>query len=65
MIRETDIVHQTGDFWVYRGRSSYIVFRNGITAATSDSVYVRDPDGLSIAIARCDYLASCFPRAVK
>jgi len=57
MTRESDIMHEAGDYWVCREKAAYTVYRNGITHATSDSSYARDPDGLSIAIARCDYLA--------
>lgn len=56
-MRESDIVHQVGRFWVWRGRTQYTVFCDGITHATSDSAYEKTSDGLSIAIARCDYLA--------
>ena len=56
-IRETDIIHENGDFWILRGRNDYTVFRTGPTVSESDSAYAKTPDGLSIAIARCDYLA--------
>ncbi len=57
MTTESDILHENGAFWVCRERNAYTVFRNGVTAATSDSSYAKTPDGLSIAKARCDYLA--------
>lgn len=56
-MRESDIMHQAGPFWVGRQSQGYTVFRDGLTHATSDSTYPRDADGLSLAIARCDYLA--------
>ena len=56
-MRERDIMHETGPFWVGREPKAYTVFRNGATHATPDSSYARTADGLSIAIARCDYLA--------
>jgi hypothetical protein len=34
-----------------------MVLRTGLTHSTSDSAYPRTPGGLSIAIARCNYLA--------
>ena len=57
MIRESDIKHENGAHWVLDDRASYTVYRTGLTHSTSDSAYPRTPDGLSIAIARCDYLA--------
>lgn len=60
-MRESDIMHERGAYWVLRDRAAYLVMRNGVTHATSDSAYARDPDGLSLAIARCNYLASRQP----
>ena len=60
MIREADIVYENGSFWVLRDRQAggaYVVLRAGLTHAVSDSAYALDDDGLSIAKARCDYLA--------
>lgn len=57
MTRESDIMHENGDFWVCRDRNSYTVYKCGVTHSTSDSAYEKTPDGLSIAVARCDYLA--------
>ena len=54
--REEDIVHENGSAWVLKERDSYTVFMSGVTHSTSDSSYVRDADGLSIAKARADYL---------
>lgn len=60
-LTEEDIVHEKGNFWVAREASNkppaYIVYKTGITHSTPDSGYPLNPDGLSIAIARCDYLA--------
>jgi hypothetical protein len=56
-MRESDIMHENGAYWVGRGRNAYVVYRVGITHSTSDSAYARTPDGLSIAVARCNYLA--------
>lgn len=53
---EADIMHECGDYWVGREKHRYVVYRNGTVAAQSDSAYERTEDGLSIAIARCDYL---------
>lgn len=57
--REPDIMHENGAYWVLRDRRrpAYVVFRNGVTHSVSDSAYRFDADGLSLAKARCDYLA--------
>lgn len=56
-MKESNIVHENGDFWVLAKPNSYVVFQSGITHSVSDSAYRKDADGLSIAKARCDYLA--------
>ncbi len=42
--------------WVLDTGKSYDVMVVGLTHSTTDSSYARTDDGLSIAIARCDYL---------
>lgn len=54
--REKDIVHEKGRAWVLRQRDCYAVFIAGITHSVSDSFFPLDEDGLSIAIARANYL---------
>ncbi|MDH0613319.1 MULTISPECIES: hypothetical protein [unclassified Agrobacterium] len=54
---EADIMHEAGNYWVGRERDSYTVYKIGATHSVSDSAYAKTPNGLSIAIARCDYLA--------
>lgn len=58
-MRESDILHENGFFWVGRDRQSkaYVVFTPRGTYSAADSGYPMDPAGLSLAIARCDYLA--------
>ena len=56
-MRESDIVYENGDYWVAKERSAYTVYKSRLTHSVSDSSYQRDADGLSLAIARCDYLA--------
>ena len=56
-MRESDIMHEAGAYWVGRERSAYVVYCTGVTHSVSDSAYARTEDGLSIAKARCDYLA--------
>ena len=58
-MKVSDILHENGKFWVlkdtYKNKPSYTVMKNTITHSESvdDVTY---PD-LSLAIARCDYLA--------
>ncbi|WP_445496819.1 hypothetical protein [Photorhabdus sp. SF281] len=56
-MREKDIVHENGKFWVLRDKDAYCVMKSGVTHAVGDSAYALNEDGLSIAITRCDYLA--------
>lgn len=57
MTRERDIKHEAGRFWVCDTGRAYAVMIAGATHSASESAYERTPDGLSLAIARCDYLA--------
>lgn len=56
---EADIAHENGKYWVFKDKRQkrYTVFKAGITHSVSDSAYALDEDGLSLAIARCNYLA--------
>jgi len=58
-MREHDIMHENGAYWVGRERHAYVVYRpsNSATHSVSDSAYPKTPDGLSLAKARCDYFA--------
>lgn len=56
-MKEKDIKHENGKYWVGDTKNSYTVFKLGPSYSTSDSSYHHNKDGLSIAIARCDYLA--------
>jgi len=58
MTKEKDIIHERGSYWVCRTKDSYTVFKSGITHSTSDSSYKKTDDGLSVAIARCNYLGN-------
>lgn len=53
----SDIKFESGKFWVLDTKDAYCVMINGVTHSTSESCYKRDPDGLSLAVARCKYLA--------
>ena len=52
-MRERDIEHENGNYWVARQRGVYTVFVAGATHSVGDSAYI----DRSVAIARCDYLA--------
>jgi hypothetical protein len=58
-MQASDILHENGKYWVlkdsHKGRETYTVMRNTITHSESvDEVTYPD---VSLAIARCDYLA--------
>lgn len=55
--KEKDIMHENGNVWVLRENEAYTVMVSGITHSISDSSYHPNDDGLSLAKARCDYLA--------
>jgi len=57
-LRARDIIHENGNMWVLRGKEAYYVMVTGITHSKSESAYSPDDDGLSIAVARCNYLAT-------
>jgi len=57
MYQESQIKHENGSYWVLDTKRSYEVLAAGITHSVTDSAYSHDDDGLSIAIARCNYLA--------
>ena len=59
MLKESDILHENGNYWVMRdkhnGQTTYTIMLNGLTHSESiDGVTYPD---LSIAVARCDYMA--------
>lgn len=58
-LTEKDIMHEAGGYWVAKEKTGYAVYKHGATHSTLDSgvIYELSPDGLSIAIARCNYLA--------
>lgn len=59
-MKEHDIKHEVGNYWVGdNGGKAYTVYRVqvGLHYSIPDSSYAHNPDGLSIAVARCNYLA--------
>lgn len=57
MIRESSIKFEVGEWFVLETLAGYEVRRNGLCVSAHDSTYSRDPDGLSVAIARATYKA--------
>lgn len=58
MTRESGIIYERGDFWIYAGAAACEVMRPyGAVASQTDCAFPRTPDGLSLAKARVDYLA--------
>lgn len=58
---EASIKHESGAYFVLEvrgGKLRYEVCKSGLTHASVDSAYALTADGLSLAVARCDYLAS-------
>jgi len=61
---ESDIMHENGRFWVAREPYGYVVYVAGITHSAHESAYALDDGGLSIAVARCDYMAKRYPNGI-
>ena len=59
-----DIKHENGMFWVASTKNAYVVMAVGLTHSKSESAYDKSEDGLSIAVARCNYLAKRFPDGI-
>lgn len=56
-MKESDIMHEVGRYWVCRDKAAYTVCRNLVSCAETVQSFSRDDDGLSLAIAYSDYLA--------
>lgn len=55
-MKESDILHESGSFFVIKDTDCYSVYRNVGCYSQFDSAYHKTQGGLSIAIARCNYL---------
>ena len=53
---EKNIKYENGIFWVKDNKIDYTVYKADVTHSIADSSYPHDADGLSLAIARCNYL---------
>jgi hypothetical protein len=64
---ENDIVHQEGRFWIVRSRAprAWVVMRDTNTHSVSDSAYSYTNEGLTLAKARCGYLAKHDKRMLR
>lgn len=56
-MKESQIKHENGDYWVLDNGDCYTVMIAGVTHSKSESAYAHTIDGLSIAVSRCNYLA--------
>jgi hypothetical protein len=48
-------MHETGGYWVGKVKAGYTVFETGLTHSESICTFARTADGLSLAIAYCNY----------
>lgn len=55
-MKDSDIKHEAGRYWVCDNKRHYLVMVSGITHSESESAYEHTADGLSIAVARANYL---------
>ncbi len=62
MVKEPDIVHDRGTFWVLKEPHCYNVLQSGPTHSLTLVQFAPTEDGKSLAIACCDYKAD---RAAK
>ena len=63
-MKKSKLLHENGSFTLHDTGKDYTVFVNGSVYAVSDSVFAKSADGLSLATARCDYLAKRYPSIV-
>ena len=56
--KEKHIEHEAGPFWVLDTGRAYAVMVAGVTYSSCESSYARTPEGLSVAVARCNYLGA-------
>ena len=56
---QRNIVYETRKSWVYHDKKqqTLTVYRKGVSVSNPDSAYTADIDGLSIALARADWIA--------
>ena len=54
-MRESNIMHEHGGYWVGKVKAGYAVFKIGFTHSESICTFAGTSDGLSLANAYCDY----------
>jgi len=59
-IKEEDIMYENTHAWILKTPQGYEVCLHGLCYSVIDSMYSSDQDGLSIAMARCDYIAKTY-----
>jgi hypothetical protein len=59
MYKEKDILHESGEYWVLResSKNRLHVLKTGLTHSVTLCQFADNSDGLSCAVAYCDYLA--------
>jgi len=55
---KTIVLHENNGYWVMKSSDGYHVMQPESCYSVTESVYSLDDDGLSIAIARCNYLGN-------
>ena len=60
-MKESVILYEKGNYWVKDTKTRYEVIANKTCYGELDSAYPKNPDGLSIAKARTNYLANKKP----
>lgn len=65
MLKESDIIHENGQFWVCKRQDGgFEVYRCGITHSTRCATFGRGlPNAKQRAIAECDRRAEAIPHA--
>ncbi|WP_038093624.1 hypothetical protein [Acidihalobacter prosperus] len=58
MLKEHQIKHENGRYWIYDGKEYFNVMRCGATCSESIATFEHDDDGFSCAKAYVDYLAN-------
>lgn len=59
------VLHENGKYWVRDELYGYVVYENGITHAVSVQAFPLNEDGLSLAMAYCDYIADKNSKKVR
>ena len=55
---KTKVLHEKNGYWVMKSTDGYHVMQPESCYSVTESAYPLNPDGLSIAKARCNYLGN-------